>query len=98
MRFEWDRDKAASNLLKHGVGFEEAATAFDDPDHFIKQDRDHSTENEIRMWLIGRSALETVVLVVFTIRENGAVYRLISARKANREERTNYERLKNARP
>lgn len=55
MRFEWDSEKARRNSLKHGVGFKEATTAFDDPEGLIADDGEHS-ETERRQWLIGESA------------------------------------------
>ncbi len=53
MRFEWDPEKAAANLAKHGVSFDEAITAFDDPFALIADDVVHSTVVEARRWCIG---------------------------------------------
>jgi hypothetical protein len=89
MRFDWDPKKAASNYEKHGVHFINAITAFDDPFALIAPDPSHSTESEIREWLIGESD-KGVLVVVFTIRQPGNVYRLISARPANRKEKKKY--------
>ncbi|MEW6778042.1 MAG: BrnT family toxin [Bdellovibrionota bacterium] len=91
--FEWDPVKARSNLEKHGISFEEAMTAFNDPWMFLAPDPAHSTESEVREWLIGESVAGLLV-VVFTRRANG--YRLISARKANARERRPYEAAKEA--
>jgi uncharacterized DUF497 family protein len=93
MRFEWDDKKAESNQKKHKVSFETAITAFDDPFALIAPDEKHSNEIEIREWLIGESD-SGVLVVVFTHRAKGAVYRLISARRASRKERKRYEELK----
>ncbi len=93
MRFDWDGRKATSNLLKHHVSFEDAITAFDDPFALIAPDRKHSTANEERRWLIGESDIG-VVVVVFTVRQPDDSYRLISARRAGRKERTRYEEAK----
>lgn len=82
-----------SNLAKHRVSFEEAITAFDDPFALIARDTSHSTANEERRWLIGESDVG-VLVVVFTVRSPGDVHRLISARRANRKERTRYEDAK----
>jgi uncharacterized DUF497 family protein len=93
MRFDWHDRKAASNRIKHGVSFEEAITAFDDPFALIAPDPMHSTSTEERGWLIGE-ADAGVLVVVFAVREDGAVYRVISARRASRKERRRYEESK----
>lgn len=92
MRFEWDATKAAKNEKKHRVPFELAVTAFDDPYALITLDAKHST-SERREWLIGESDTG-ILVIVFTIRQPGNIYRLISARRANRKERTRYEEIK----
>ncbi len=89
MRFDWDTRKAAANRAKHGVGLEEALTAFDDPFALVAPDLIHSVGEE-RRWLIGTGD-RGVLVVVFTIRQPGEVYRLISARPASRRERRRYE-------
>jgi len=83
LAFEWDRRKAASNLQKHGVSFEEAATAFGDPLSVTIRDPDHSEEEE-RFVLLGR-----FLVVVHT--ERGDTIRIISARLAKGHERKAYE-------
>ena len=93
MRFDWDLEKAAANLAKHGVSFEEAVTAFDDPFGLVAEDVVHSTAKEARQWLIG-AADGGVLVIVFTVRQDGDVYRLISARRASRKERGRYEASK----
>jgi uncharacterized protein len=93
VRFDWDHFKARKNLSKHGVSFEQAITAFDDPFARIMEDTDHSTPDERREWLIGLSDAG-VLVVVFTVREPGPVYRLISARPVTRRERRQYEEHK----
>jgi uncharacterized DUF497 family protein len=90
VRFDWDARKAAAN---HGVTFEEAITAFDDPFALVAPDAAHSTPEEERRWLIGE-ADHGILVVVFTIRQPGNVYRLISARRAGRNERRRYEEAK----
>ncbi|MDM7998407.1 MAG: BrnT family toxin [Acidobacteriota bacterium] len=52
MKFEWDEEKAHRNILKHGISFDQAITAFDDPFALIAPDEKHSSEGEIREWLI----------------------------------------------
>ena len=93
MRFDWDERKAAANRAKHGVSFTEAITAFDDPFALIAPDAAHSTPQEERRWLIGE-ADSGVLVLVFTVRQPGNVYRIISARPANRKERQRYAESK----
>jgi uncharacterized protein len=88
LRFEWDPKKAAANLAKHGVSFDEGLTVFSDPLARIFDDEDHSIEEE-REIIIGHSANHRLLLVCFTAR--GASIRLLSARRATRRERTDYE-------
>jgi uncharacterized DUF497 family protein len=90
MRFDWDARKARSNLTKHGVSFELAITVFDDPFALVAADDKHSTSVEQRVWIVGESDLG-VLVVVYTIRDKGGTNRLISARRAGRRERRQYE-------
>lgn len=89
MDFEWDASKADSNLKKHAVSFEEAATAFGDPLSLTIPDPDHSHEED-RFVLMGETFERQLIVVVFT--ERGDRIRLISARLAIRSERRTYER------
>jgi uncharacterized DUF497 family protein len=93
MRFDWDAGKATTNRRKHGVSFEDAITAFDDPYALLAPDPTHSMPREQRTWLIGEGD-PGVLVVVFTVRDGGEVVRLISARRANRRERKRYEESK----
>jgi uncharacterized DUF497 family protein len=86
--FEWNEAKAASNLAKHGVSFQEAQTAFLDPLAGVKPDPDHS-EGEEREVLAGASSSGTSLLVSFT--QDGDVIRIISARAMTRSERKYHE-------
>ena len=86
--FEWDQAKASANLEKHRVSFEEASTAFEDPNALVELDEGHSDE-ELRETLIGFSGRSRVLLVVFT--ERREMTRIISARKASAAERRRYE-------
>jgi len=88
LTFEWDEGKAASNEQKHGVAFDEAATAFGDPLSLTIPDPLHS-EDEDRFVLIGETYRGRLVVVVHTSR--GDNLRLISARPATRSERRTYE-------
>ena len=88
MQFEWDKSKAARNLSKHGISFEEAATVFGDPLSDTFDDPDHSTE-ERRFIIIGSSEKGRMLIVLHT--DDGEVVRLISAREPTRGEREFYE-------
>lgn len=85
MQFEWDEDKAALNLKKHGVRFETAARVFEDEDRIEFYDSAHSTEED-RYNTSGM--VDSVLFVVYTERKNRV--RLISARPANSKERRLY--------
>ena len=86
--FEWDPRKAAANLKKHGVSFEEAITAFGDPLSLNMPDPDHS-EGEQRFVVLGTSVRSRRVVVSYT--ERPPRTRIISARLATRPERRQYE-------
>jgi len=86
--FEWDAHKAAANQAKHGVSFEEAATVFADPLARIFDDPDHSRD-ERRELIIGHSAKGRLLIISFT--EQRPSTRIISARKATKRERHDYE-------
>ena len=88
MQFEWSENKAASNLSKHGVSFEEAKTVFDDPLYVDFYDPDHS-EDEERYLIVGKSNRGRLLIVSYT--ERGDSIRLISARELTRTEREAYE-------
>lgn len=88
MTFDWDDDKAARNLAKHGVAFDEAVSAFDDPLYIDFFEPEHS-ENEHRNIRVGCSERGRVLVVSYT--ERGSVTRLISARLATKRERQAYE-------
>jgi len=85
--FEWDRDKAARNLEKHAVSFEEASSVFDDPLFIMVIDDEHSADEE-RYITIGRSARDRLLVVAHTDRK-GRI-RIISARPATRGEERFY--------
>lgn len=88
MDFEWDKNKAEANLSRHEVLFDEAITVFDDPLYIDFYDPDHSDEEE-RYIVIGKSQQHRILIVSYTERNNKV--RLISARKATRKEREDYE-------
>ena len=89
VEFEWDPAKAAANRRKHGVTFEEAASAFADEHGLLIADPDHS-DDESRFVLLGMSAQARVLVVVHCYRTDDAVIRIISARRATRRERHQY--------
>jgi uncharacterized DUF497 family protein len=93
LEFEWDPKKAEANQESHGINFEEALTTFRDPLARIFGDEEHS-EGEPREIIIGHSVKQRLILACFTVRETRI--RIISARKATRLERKDYE--KNVRP
>jgi uncharacterized protein len=88
LEFVWDGAKAAANVAKHGVDFEDAATAFDDPLSITIPDPDHSRGEE-RFLLIGLSKAGRLLVIAHT--ERGHEIRLINARAAMRRERQKYE-------
>ena len=89
LHFKWDSRKAASNKRKHGVSFEEARTVFLDENAKIIDDPDHS-EDEDRFVLLGISSSMRLLLVCHCYREDDAVIRIISARKASARESKQY--------
>ena len=86
--FAWDAEKARRNVDKHGVSFEEAATAFSDPLSRTISDPGHS-DSEDRFILMGLSRQSRLVVVAYT--ERGDRLRIITARLASRRERRQYE-------
>jgi uncharacterized DUF497 family protein len=88
MRFEWDGSKAASNVKKHRVSFDEAVTVFYDPLAATFVDPDHS-QNEDRFVTVGHSAQGRLLVVCHA--ERGGSVRLISARRATPRERKRHE-------
>lgn len=88
MEFEWDSRKAAGNVRKHGVTFDEAATVFLDELAVSGSDPDHSV-SESRYITFGMSSLRRLLVVSHTYRAGGI--RIISARRAARVERKIYE-------
>jgi len=88
LNFEWDENKARTNQAKHGVGFHEAATVFGDPLSLTIPDPAHS-EIEERFIIVGHSSGGKLLVVVHT--ERGDNIRIISARRASRRERKQYE-------
>ena len=90
LRFEWNERKNRQNRRKHGVSFEEAQTVFLDEQALLVADPDHSEHEERFILLRLSSALRTLV-VCHCYRRERDVIRLISARRADRQERELYE-------
>ena len=88
MRFEWDDQKARSNLRKHRVSFDEAKTVFDDPLYVDFYDPDHSLD-EHRYIIIGESEQGRVLIVAYATRADRI--RIINARGVTEAERQAYE-------
>jgi uncharacterized protein len=86
MRYQWDKDKAATNLSKHGIDFADAVSVFSDDLAITTQDERFDEE---RFITIGMDVFGQVLVLVYTFRGNQI--RVISARKATRRERKQYE-------
>ena len=89
IKFEWDDNKNKTNVKKHGISFEEAVTVFEDDEALVIVDDAHGREEE-RFVLIGFSYKANLLVVCRCYREKDSVIRIISARKANRQEREDY--------
>ncbi len=94
LSFEWDEKKNASNKKKHGVSFDEAKSVFTDQFARLISDPDHSDEED-RFILLGTSIHSRLLVVCHCIRVNDSI-RIISARKADKQEREIYEGYRHA--
>ena len=92
MKFEWDNNKEKINIRKHGVSFEQASYVFSDRFALNRFDDEHS-DKEDRWVILGKSLNETLLLVVHTFRDNNGIefVRIISARKASKQEMKVYQ-------
>ena len=92
MKFEWDPNKETINIKKHGVSFEQAAYVFADQFSLSMFDDEHSNQED-RWVILGKSNNEMILLVVHTFRncENEETVRIISARKATKNEERTYK-------
>ena len=88
MLYEWDNVKAKLNLAKHGVSFEEAFSVFNDEFALLIYDEEHSSDEE-RFLLLGKSLVNNLLLVVHCYKEKDVI-RIISARKATKNESKEY--------
>ncbi len=89
LRFDWDRSKNLENKRKHGISFEEAQAVFLDENALMIHDPDHS-DDEDRFVLLGLSAKMRILAVCHCYRKSDEVIRIISARKATRNEQKRY--------
>ena len=90
--FSWDAKKNRANERKHSVSFEEAVSVFYDEEALLISDDGHSIEEE-RFVPMGRSNLFRILVVCHCYRQEAEGIRIISSRKANNEERKQYEKL-----
>lgn len=88
--FEWDLAKNKANREKHGISFEEAESVFYDENALVRDDPDHSDEED-RFIILGFSSLANMLVVSHCYREQDEVIRIISARKATKSERAQYQ-------
>ncbi len=91
MIFVWDNSKNLANKKKHGVSFEEAETVFYDNSARLISDPDHSVDED-RYILLGMSSETKLLVVVHVYKENDEIIRIISARKATKNEQAKYKR------
>jgi uncharacterized protein len=89
VQFEWHPAKAAANIRNHGVSFEEAQTAFYDDEAVVIDDPEHSAR-EHRFILLGMSSVPRILVVIHCVRGEDEAIRIISARRANRQEQRQY--------
>ena len=87
--FDWDDRKNLININKHGISFQEAATVFSDTDAIEEEDAGHSQDEE-RFVILGKSRKLRLMVVCHCYRVNDSVIRIISARKANKDESETY--------
>ena len=92
MQFEWDSGKAIINQQKHKIDFETAARVFLDPNRVEQYDEGHAEEED--RWKVTGMVHPAILIVIYTERgENGEIIRIISARKANEQERQAYYKI-----
>jgi uncharacterized DUF497 family protein len=91
MKFEWDEDKNIANKVKHGISFEIAIRVFGDPNRLEQYDSSHDEEED--RWLTIGMVPPAVLAVIYTERQRGDVFRIISARRANDRERREYHNV-----
>ena len=90
IRFEWDESKALKNIEKHGISFEEASTVFYDDFAVQFYDEEHSQLEDDRFLILGISNSSRLLMVCHCEKESGELLRIISARKATKNEQKFY--------
>jgi hypothetical protein len=90
LRFEWDPKKNSANKRKHSISFEEAQTAFYDDQALLIEDEE--IDGEERFLLLGLSSALRTLVICHCYRESDEVIRIVSARKASRPERAQYNK------
>ena len=93
IKFEWDENKNAINKRKHKISFEEAQTVFYDNEALVIDDPEHSGQEE-RFIILGMSAKANLLVVCHCYRQSETVIRIISARKATKNEARQYDEWK----
>ncbi|MDR1668605.1 MAG: BrnT family toxin [Oscillospiraceae bacterium] len=88
-RFEWDEHKNRANVQKHGISFNEAVTVFSDTHAVVIADEEHSVQED-RFVILGLSKNPRLLVVCHCYRETDTVIRIISARKATKQEEKQY--------
>lgn len=91
LKFEWDENKNSINKTKHNISFEEAKTVFYDEYALVIDDPEHSVEEE-RFIILGFSSQAKLLVVCHCYREADMIIRIISARKATKNEAKYYEK------
>lgn len=91
LSFEWDFEKEKKNIKKHGISFEEACTVFSDESAILFDDPEHSAAED-RFLLLGISEYAKICIVCHCYRADDAVIRIISARRATKNEEKRYVR------
>ena len=89
LRFDWDKNKESINIEKHKISFSEAALVFYDDEAIVITDPDHSDDEE-RFIILGMNNKAEILVVVYCLRNNESVIRIISARKATNNEYITY--------
>lgn len=93
IHFQWDQNKNLSNIKKHKISFEEARTVFFDEYARLIPDPEHSNDED-RFIIMGISGKLKLLIVAHTYKENDEIIRIISARKATKNESKHYHKVK----
>jgi uncharacterized protein len=88
--FDWDEGNSRKSADKHGVSQADAESIFFNDPLIVVEDRKHS-EREVRLFALGKTSQDRLLYIAFTLRKNGTLIRVISARDTHRKERKIYE-------